>query len=1691
MSNLGPSIVKIQYSKEDTEAVGAGFFITPAGHLLTCQHVLDEVNDIHEIWVSWESLSQPVKAEYLKDWSDPAEKKDFAVLKVGVSQDIRLPVILEVGTDCQPHDPISGRGFPSSDPHSFPATGKVTGDFRKDDCRFWKIGEAFHVDKGFSGSPVLNNRTHKIIGIFTEQRLKTEELSERGITNITDKVAWVTPIDEIARELQNRSIGDKELSEFINTVLSDRGHPLSKHIRSFATLIASKSEGFVGRRFVFEAFEKFLKQNKSGYFLIQGGPGIGKTVLLSQLVKIREYPHHFNVASMNIRTPRQFLTNACAQLIARYDLPYESLPDSVADDSSFLVQCLEEAAAKPENRPVVFAIDALDESDRLGLRYNDNLLHLPAILPEGAYIVATSRQIDDLRLTVENQERFLIESGSEENLLDLRTYISPRIRSDEKLQGRLAEWRMTEETFISTLLEKSEGNFIYLSYMLPALAQGKFISGTAEDLPQGLMAYYHNHWRQVTDAEQSEQNTLYTLILGMVTAAHEPVTCEQLQKWTGEDRVSIENTLRRWPEFLEKDDTGGIQKYRVYHTSFRDFLDKTNKLGKPRKTIGEYYLDLMKNRPDKFDEDEYGLKHFAATLCDLKWYEDLYQNITSRKWFDMQTTFDSSRTVYTESIDRALKAAEEDPDGLPFLVVLTLLRPTIALLASQVPTASLEVMAKLGAVEQAESYAELRHDPSSKCEALCRIAEARCQQQDIAGAKKTFSQARKVAEDITDTKVRARALCWIARGLGHCKATGEACQVLEAAEREARSIKLLWPQTHLLAHIAVVAREIGAEEMFARSVKRVHAAFQAACKHDKGKGRPSDASTLSSHYTWKPFFERKDSLSDDRTVELVSIAQEFHLYDRIDYLLVLTAYRQYTQEPQSKIHDVAWQHFLSVLILVAGRQKDNTLIDKILAEVQRQAYQITDKHLTGIQRKTRRIQAGMISDLLEDLWSELLYPIIKALIKVKCIDKAYKLAEFYPENDSIYRGLKKRIDKIAAEQAKLKILEGDIPEKVVKSESLPPEHPDKIDELFGTFLPQVPKWLVDEANAYKCTCPPNKKVEFLNSFVDMADRLDKQESLLNSRALPALIREAADRSDSVESVLEKVQPLGHSAVFAVLPVLCEITVKRDDTTSAQKLLMMAKETSKRAGNVFVIKALAQMAAQWAQAATQGKRPFKQWKKLAVEAFELAQHRSRWLRVDGSKDEILNKWNMIQFLLIQAARYLDDKPFLKKQLKQAQRGGLSDEERLQMSLGLASPKNDFMSGIRYYFSEYKALVKAEMSEIIRNLPPQKVPFRSLFGPDVLFEKLDEYLDSDTPQKTLFRTLFDRTLFDKKSLHDKAEKYLDDARGILLIKAFDRSFSDSFGVQQSLLLGTVYSLTGLPPDAFARNHLGGAIAIPPLQKDQWVRHQFQTFFIKAGMNVVERIFEIFVKAKRLNDIAEIAQELSQPVKRPAISMNSPEKPNYRKTLLAKIQKLDPSIKKKEEEKKGVEQEEQAPSAQPVIALAVKALAQAGQIEQASKVFEKLTDSQYKALALASLAYGEAAAHDVKKAEELLKQALSLLWESLHVEMTLTAIADAIAELNDESVQLHFLRSLLSMGRERGRSEALEIIASLAPVVFTRKEAKLTVDNVPQWRRMVEKIIEMEGWWCQSDRETGLLDMIKEEWKECREEWKEVWE
>ena len=271
--------------------------------------------------------------------------------------------------------------------------------------------------------------------------------------------------------------------------------------RDFMATIEERTKAFVGRDFVFDAIDDLIGSDDfpSGYVVIQGEPGIGKTSVLGQFVKRTGSVHHFH-SVQGVRSVEAFLENVCAQLMIRYGIE-EAFPARATADSGYLSALLSEVAAKKDNRPVIVAVDALDEAEHA------HGLGLPTSLPEGAYFVVTMREGSDINLSVDNPRPIYIREDDPQNREDVCRYVEQYVRSRPRtMPGRIADWHVTEGDFASVLVEKSEGNFMYLVQVLRDINSGLLSAATLDDvdqLPSGLRDYYRRHW----EAMQSRDET--------------------------------------------------------------------------------------------------------------------------------------------------------------------------------------------------------------------------------------------------------------------------------------------------------------------------------------------------------------------------------------------------------------------------------------------------------------------------------------------------------------------------------------------------------------------------------------------------------------------------------------------------------------------------------------------------------------------------------------------------------------------------------------------------------------------------------------------------------------------------------------------------------------------------------------------------------------------------------------------------------------------------------------------------------------------------------------------------------------------------------------------------------------------------------------------------------------------------------
>ena len=263
------------------------------------------------------------------------------------------------------------------------------------------------------------------------------------------------------------------------------------------TLLVDKTRGFVGRTYVFDSIDAFLKGHDNGYFLIQGDPGMGKSAILAEYVRRSACIAHFNVRAAGIVTARQFLENICAQIIVDFGLPYATLPADAAQDGARLSKLLQEAASKlTDEERLVIAVDALDEVELMGHPIGTNILLLPKVLPKQIYFILTKRDVD-LPLVIEAPQTALdLMAHQGDNRKDVELYISRRI-NQPAMKNWIARQKMSNDAFVKKLADLSENNFMYLHYVLPEIEGGTYQALEIEGLPTGLQGYYEDHWRQM------------------------------------------------------------------------------------------------------------------------------------------------------------------------------------------------------------------------------------------------------------------------------------------------------------------------------------------------------------------------------------------------------------------------------------------------------------------------------------------------------------------------------------------------------------------------------------------------------------------------------------------------------------------------------------------------------------------------------------------------------------------------------------------------------------------------------------------------------------------------------------------------------------------------------------------------------------------------------------------------------------------------------------------------------------------------------------------------------------------------------------------------------------------------------------------------------------------------------------------
>jgi hypothetical protein len=388
----------------------------------------------------------------------------------------------------------------------------------------------------------------------------------------TRRNAWASGIASVA-------IAGNNLAPVNTTVFIGAWYPLAQAYFDPSHLSEMlRSDGFVGREWLIREIDHFISTNKCGYFIIEADAGLGKTAFAWQLAMSGAHPCHFTCIDARAGRTDEAVRNLAAQLIAAWNLvelaPQGMLPHG-SDRPIWLRHVLTAVAGRRKEinpaKPVVIVVDGLDEAQRAA---DEMPLGLPSTLPEGIFIVATTRTGTTLSALRHPYRVRLLNAHDADNRWDMDRYLAIAT-SQPPLVDKLRASPIDPHDFINVLSNRCAGVWIYLQYVLSEIRYGQRRPDQVASLPADLESYYTQNFSLMRD--EPDWAPWYLPLLSTLCVAAEPLNEAELAKLA---KIADESRIRRFllaqfRPFCEVSDANGSQLFSLYHSSLRDYLAGT------------------------------------------------------------------------------------------------------------------------------------------------------------------------------------------------------------------------------------------------------------------------------------------------------------------------------------------------------------------------------------------------------------------------------------------------------------------------------------------------------------------------------------------------------------------------------------------------------------------------------------------------------------------------------------------------------------------------------------------------------------------------------------------------------------------------------------------------------------------------------------------------------------------------------------------------------------------------------------------------------------------------------------------------------------------------------------------------------------------------------------------------------------
>lgn len=414
---------------------------------------------------------------------------------------------------------------------------------------------------------------------------------------------------------------------------------------------------FGGRRREIRCIIDAIDSRSSGYVLVTGPSGIGKSALLKHLMdrlprRGRSIAVHFISRLIHGASEKFFLTNVLAQIqsVTGADNPTSHLEWDLRRQ---LCEALSDGL--PEKTELILIIDGVDEATP---QWQIDHSILPTRLPDGIHVILSARTgvetdwRETLGVPVSDNAIVTLGRLHIEDILECVRQI-PNPPADKKVRRFAAE----------RLYDLSEGDPFYLADLLLALEQAGGDIGKLKDYPIGANQYLRQWWRDASSIATVHDINTFADLMGTFAVAKGPITREVMLDLSSKDTlrgVSYDSLIQSARRYLAGCDVEGFQ---LAHPRIAEFVQ--NEMSDEIHVYRDRFADLALRWRDhdlskgaRLYALTYGLHHLLAE----KRFSDL-QRILTPQWFSTKMECFGYSSALIKDMDLVCDAIIFEGDG--------------------------------------------------------------------------------------------------------------------------------------------------------------------------------------------------------------------------------------------------------------------------------------------------------------------------------------------------------------------------------------------------------------------------------------------------------------------------------------------------------------------------------------------------------------------------------------------------------------------------------------------------------------------------------------------------------------------------------------------------------------------------------------------------------------------------------------------------------------------------------------------------------------------------------------------------------------------------------------------------------------------------------------------------------------------